>query len=84
MNHSYPTDRPSRRVILISGISLLGFGMTLASPFLLSGCGDDKSQTGQVENPDDPAQKAKDSMNYYKESNLKGGKAKGGIQQQGR
>jgi hypothetical protein len=76
MNHSYRTDRPSRRVVLISGTFLLSFGMTLASPLLLSGCGDDKVQMGNVEKSDDPKEKAKDSMDYYKQQNLKGGKAK--------
>jgi hypothetical protein len=60
---------------LISGISLLSFGMALASPFLFSGCGDEKG-AGRVENPEDPAQKAKDSMSFYRQQNLKGGKAK--------
>jgi hypothetical protein len=75
MNHSYQTDRPSRRAVLTSGISLLGFGMALAPPFLFSGCGDEKG-AGMVENPEDPAQKAKDSMSYYRQQNLKDGKPK--------
>jgi hypothetical protein len=75
MNHSYQTDRPSRRAVLISGISLLGFGMAVASPFLFSGCGEDKG-AGMVEHPENPADKAKDSMSYYRQQNLKGGKAK--------
>jgi hypothetical protein len=75
MNHSYQTDRPSRRVVLLSGISLLGFGLAVTSPFLFSGCGDEKG-AGMVENPENPADKAKDSMGYYRQQNLKGGKAK--------
>ena len=77
MNRSDQTDRPSRRVILISGVSLLGFGMALASPLLLSGCGDDKAQLGNVEKGEDPAVQAKASMDYYKQSKLnKSGTAK--------
>jgi hypothetical protein len=75
MNHSYQTDRPSRRVVLSSGFSLLGFGIALGSPFLFSGCSDEKG-AGRVENPENPAEKAKDSMSYYRQQNLKGGKAK--------
>lgn len=79
MNRSDQTDRPSRRVVLISGISLLGFGMALASPLLLSGCGDDKVKIGNVEKGDDPAVQAKDSMDFYRQSKLgKGGAAKSG------
>jgi hypothetical protein len=76
MIHSDETGRQSRRVFLISGISLLGSGMALATPVLLSGCGDDKGTMGMVENPDDPTKKAKDSMNYYQQSKLKGGAPK--------
>jgi hypothetical protein len=72
MIHSDETDRQSRRAFLMSGISLLGSGMVLATPALLSGCGDDKGTIGMVENPEDPTKKAKDSMNYYQQSKLKG------------
>jgi hypothetical protein len=76
MNQSDRTVRPSRRVILTSGISLLGFGTALTAPVLFSGCGEDKGQIGQVENPVDPTQKAKDSMQYYQQSKGQGGAAK--------
>ncbi len=58
MTHSDETDRQSRRVFLISGISLLGSGMVLATPALLSGCGDDKGTMGMVENAEDPTQES--------------------------
>ena len=48
---------------LVSGISLSAFAGAVS---LISGCGDDKSQMTQVENAPDPAELAKDSMNFYK------------------
>jgi len=48
----------------------------MGSASLLSGCGDDKSQMTMVEQQDDPAKIAKDSMDFYKGSHLKSGAAK--------
>jgi hypothetical protein len=62
MDHSSLTRWPRRR-FLVSGISLAGF---VSAVGLISGCGDDKSQMTQVENAPDPAELAKDSMNFYK------------------
>ena len=55
----------------VSGISLLGFGLSLGSVALISGCDDGKSNMTQVENTESPAEKAKDSMNFYKTEKLK-------------
>jgi hypothetical protein len=55
-----------RRRLPISTSCLLGFALTLSSASLLSGCGDDKSEMKMVEQKDDPAVIAKDSMNFYK------------------
>jgi len=55
---------------------LLGFALTMGSASLLSGCGDDKSQMKMIEQKDDPATIAKDSMDAYKNAHLKGGAAK--------
>lgn len=56
----------------ISASCLLGFGLTLGSASLLSGCDDGKSQMKMIEQKDDPAVIAKDSMNFYKDAHLKG------------
>jgi len=56
--------------------SLLGLVLTIGSASLLSGCGNDQSQTKTLEHQDDPAKVAKDSMDFYKNSHLKGGAAK--------
>jgi hypothetical protein len=54
---------------------LLGFILGLGSASLLSGCGDDSKMT-QIENAPDPAEKAKDSMDFYKGAHIKGGDTK--------
>ncbi len=60
----------------VSMSSLLGFVLTMGSASLLSGCGNDKSQTQMVEQKDNPAEIAKGSMDFYKGAHLKGGVAK--------
>jgi hypothetical protein len=70
---SFQSFSRQRRGIL-SRISVLGFVLAIVSPFGLSGCGDDKGGMTQVENPEDPAVKAKDSMDAYKKANFKGNK----------
>ncbi|MGO9467624.1 MAG: hypothetical protein ACLQIB_37545 [Isosphaeraceae bacterium] len=60
----------------ISMFSLLGFVLTMGSASLLSGCGDDKSQMQMVEQKEAPAEIAKGSMDFYKNSHLKGGAAR--------
>jgi len=60
----------------VSMSSLLGFVLTMGSASLLSGCGNDKSQTQMLEQQDDPAKVAKGSMDFYKNTHLKGGAAK--------
>ena len=62
--------------VSVSMSSLLGLVLTLSSASLLTGCGDDKSQTQMVEEKDKPAEIAKGSMDFYKNSHLKGGAAK--------
>ncbi len=52
----------------ISGISLLGFGLSLG---LIGGCDDGKGTMTQLENQENPADKAKDSMNFYKTDKMK-------------
>ncbi|MGP0063925.1 MAG: hypothetical protein ACLQGP_10060 [Isosphaeraceae bacterium] len=63
--------RRLRTRFFVSGISLLGFGLSLGSIGLISGCDDGKSTMTQVENPENPAEKAKDSMNFYKTEKMK-------------
>jgi hypothetical protein len=58
---------------LVLGLYLWGFLPALGAVSLFSGCGDDKSQIAHVENAPNPADKAKDSMDFYK-----GGAAKKG------
>jgi hypothetical protein len=62
MDNSLPTRWPRRR-FLVAGISLSAFAGAVS---LISGCGEDKSQMTHVENAPDPAELAKDSMNFYK------------------
>jgi len=64
--------RRSRSRLFVSGISLLGFGVSLVSVGLIAGCDDGKSKMTQIENVN-PAEKAKDSMNYYQNKTKKGG-----------
>jgi hypothetical protein len=68
-----PSDetRRSRPRHFISVISLLGFGLSLCSVGLIVGCDDGKSGTIQIEKAEDPAQKAKDSMDYYRNNKMK-------------
>ena len=61
----------------VSGTTVLGFGLALASVGAISGCSDSDKSAGQVENPVDPAQKAKDSMDFYKKSQIP--KSKKGV-----
>jgi len=65
-----------RRRFSISASCLLGFAVNIGSASLLSGCGNDQSQMKMIEQKDDPAKIAKDSMDYYKNAHLKGGAAK--------
>ncbi len=60
----------------IALVSLVGFLFTTGSASLLSGCGDDKGQMSTVEQKDNPADIAKDSMNFYKGAHPKTGGAK--------
>jgi hypothetical protein len=60
----------------VSGTTILSFGLALGSAALISGCGDSDKSAGQVENTVDPAKKAKDSMDFYKNDSMK--KAKQG------
>ncbi len=62
-----------RRRFLVSGLTLCAAAFSLGS---VVGCSDDKGQMAQVENAPDPAEKAKDSMNMYKQDHLKGGAKK--------
>jgi hypothetical protein len=62
--------RPRSRTF-VSGISLLGFGLSLGSVGLVGGCDDGKSTMTQIENPENPAEKSKDSMNFYKTDRMK-------------
>jgi hypothetical protein len=63
--------RSSRRRVLGSGLSLLGLVPVLGAASLLSGCGDNKGDMTPVENPVSPAEKGKDSMNFYKDASKK-------------
>ena len=63
--------RRSRSRPFVSGISLLGFGLSLGSIGLIGGCDGGKSTMTQVENAENPAEKAKDSMNFYKTEKMK-------------
>jgi hypothetical protein len=62
--------RPRSRTF-VSGISLLGFGLSLGSVGLVGGCDDGKSKMTQIEETEAPADKAKDSMNFYKTDKMK-------------
>lgn len=62
-----------RRRFLATGFSFFAAAFSLGS---IVGCSDDKSGGGPIENAPDPAEKAKDSMNAYKDSHLKGGAKK--------
>jgi hypothetical protein len=57
----------------VSASCLLGFALTLGSISLLSGCDSGKSEMKMIEQKDNPAEIAKDSMNFYKGANIKGG-----------
>ncbi len=65
-----------RRRFCISISCLLGSMLTMGSASLLCGCGNDKGQMTMVEQQDDPAKIAKDSMDFYKNAHLKSGAAK--------
>jgi hypothetical protein len=60
----------------ISVSCVLGFVLTLGSVTLLSGCDNGKSEMKMIEQKDDPAAIAKDSMNFYKGAHTKGGAPK--------
>jgi hypothetical protein len=60
-----------RRRSFVSGLSLVAFGLSIGSVGLIAGCGDEKGNMTQVENPENPADKAKDSMNFYKNDQMK-------------
>ena len=73
-----PSDekrRPQCR-FFVSGLYLFSFGLSLGAVGLISGCDDDKGRITQIEKTDDPAEKAKDSMNYYMQNNSKKASAK--------
>jgi len=53
--------------LFVSGTTVLGFGLALGSAGLITGCGDSDKSAGQVENAVDPTQKAKDSMQHFKD-----------------
>jgi hypothetical protein len=59
------TRRPRSRSF-VSCVSLLGFGLSLVSVGLIAGCDDGKGNMTQIENAENPADKAKDSMNFYR------------------
>jgi hypothetical protein len=59
----------------VPGIALLGFGLSLCSVGLIVGCDDGKSTMAQVEKVD-ASEKAKDSMNFYKDKSKKPGDTK--------
>jgi hypothetical protein len=67
-------NRSPRWQFLVLGLYLLCLLPALGAVSLISGCGDDKSKITQVENAPNPADKAKDSMDFYK-----GGAAKKGV-----
>ncbi len=69
MSQSSAGFEPSRRRFLCSGMSLVGFGLALSAPSLLSGCGDDKGSVTQIESPVDPTKTpgGMDSMKAYME-----------------
>ncbi len=54
----------------VSGTTILSFGLALGSAGLITGCGDSDKSAGEIEKPVDPAQKAKDSMDYYKKNSM--------------
>jgi hypothetical protein len=62
--------------VSISASCFLGFALTLGSVSLFSGCDSGKSEMKMIEQKDDPAVIAKDSMNFYKDSHTKGGAPK--------
>ena len=70
MNRSCQTCWPRRR-FLVSGVSVLRYAGALGLISLLGGCNDDKGAMVPVENAPDPAQKAKDSMEFYLQSKNK-------------
>jgi hypothetical protein len=63
--------------LFVSSTTVLSFGLALTSASLITGCGDSDKSAGQVDNPVDPAEKAKDSMQHFKDSMQK--KAKQGA-----
>jgi hypothetical protein len=67
MKQSCATCGSSRRRFLGSGMSLVGFGLVLSSASLLGGCGDDKGNVTQIEDPVDATktQGGMDSMKAY-------------------
>ena len=46
-------------------VSLILAGLVSGAACAVSGCGDDKSQLGPVENPNDPQVKHRGSMDYF-------------------
>jgi hypothetical protein len=65
-----------RRRFSISMFTLLGSLLAMGSASLFSGCGTDKGEMKTVEQQDDPAKIAKDSMDFYKGAHPKGAAAK--------
>ena len=75
MRESSTTGWP-RRHFIVSGISMFGLVLGLGSVSLLSGCGDDKGDITHPDNSKDATKEAKDSLDYYKNTRLKGGASK--------
>ncbi len=51
--------------------SFLLTGMAAATGVMLAGCGGEGDKAGAVTKQDQPEDKAKESMDYYKNNNLK-------------
>jgi hypothetical protein len=62
--------------LFVSGTTVLGFGLALGSVSLITGCDSEKSG-GQIENAEKPADKSKESMDYYMKTQMK--KSKQGV-----
>ena len=62
-------DRDSRR-------SFLRAGLAASCAAVVAGCGGEASQGVEVTKQEDPAVKAKDSMDFYKKSQQKGANSK--------
>jgi hypothetical protein len=56
--------------LFVSGTTILSFGLALASASVITGCADSDKSAGQVENAVNPAEKAQDSMKFYKGSDV--------------